>query len=112
MRSGCGGEICRKRFGWGHFRNMTFKFAGTGTSQTCKSKEEFEVTTAAAGEVLTLEVLETVLRTIACKEAGSVYWYVGVVVTFRTLTGGAETVLTERLDKTTLNTLQRTLTAH
>ena len=40
------------------------------------------------------------------------YWYVGVVVTFTTLTGGTETVLTERLDKTTLNTLQRTLTAH
>ena len=31
------------------------------------------------------------------------YWYVGVVVTFTTLTGGTETVLTERLDKTTLN---------
>ena len=41
------------------------KFAGTGTSQTCKGKEEFEVT-----------------------------------------------LLTERLDETTLNTLRWTLTAH
>ena len=59
------------------------------TSQTCKRKEEIEVTTA-----------------------GVVYWYVDVVVTFATLTGGTETILTERLDKTTLNTLRRTLTAH
>ena len=29
-------------------------------------------------------------------------------VTFTALTGGTETVLTERLDKTTLNTLWRT----
>ena len=29
----------------------------------------------------------------------------GVVVTFTTLKGGTETILTERLDKTTLNTL-------
>ena len=40
------------------------------------------------------------------------YWYVGVVVTFTTLTGAIETALTERLDKTTLNTLRRKLTAH
>ena len=39
------------------------------------------------------------------------YWYVFVVVTCTTLTGGTETVLTERLDKATLNTLRRTLTA-
>ena len=39
------------------------------------------------------------------------YWYVGVVVACTTLTGGTETVLTERLDKATLNTLRRTLTA-
>ena len=32
------------------------KFAGTGTSQTCKGKEEFKVTTARAGEVLIWEV--------------------------------------------------------
>ena len=88
------------------------KFAGTGTSQTCKGKEEFKVTTGGPGEVLTWEVLKTGLRTIAYLEAGIVYWYVGVVVTFTTLTGGTETVLTERHDKTTLNTLRRTLTAH
>ena len=40
------------------------------------------------------------------------YWYVGVVVTFTTLTGAIETALTERLDKTTLNHLRRKLTAH
>ena len=40
------------------------------------------------------------------------HWYVGVVVTFTTLTGGTETVLTKRLDKTTLNTLRLTLTVH
>ena len=40
------------------------------------------------------------------------YQYVDVVVTFTTLTGGTETVLTERLGKTTLNTLRGILTAH
>ena len=88
------------------------KSAGTGTSQTCKGKEEFKVTTAGPGEVLTWEILKTGLRTIACLEAGIVYWYVGVVVTFTTLTGGTKTVLTERLDLITLNTLRLTLTAH
>ena len=39
------------------------------------------------------------LRIIACLEAGSVQWNVGVVVTFTTLTGGTETVLTKRLHK-------------
>ena len=78
------------------------KFSGTGTSQICKVKKEFKVTTAGAGEVLTWEVLETGLCTIACLEARFVHWYVGVVVTFTTLTG-TETILTEWLDKTTLN---------
>ena len=85
------------------------KFGGTDTSQTCKGKEEFKVATAGAGEVITWEVLKTGLCTIACFEAGFVYWYVGVIVTFTILTGGTETVLIERLDKTTLNTLQWTL---
>ena len=40
------------------------------------------------------------------------YLYVGVVVTFTTLTGGTETLLTKRLDKTSLNTLRRILKAH
>ena len=84
------------------------KFAGTGISQTCEGKEEFQVTTAGAGKVLTWEVLKTGLRTIACLEAGFVYSYVDVFVTFTTLTGGTETVLIERLDKATLNTLRRT----
>ena len=87
-------------------------FGGTSTSRTCKGKEEFKVATAGAGEVITWKVIKTGLHTIACIEAGFVYWYVGVVVTFTTLTGGTETVLTERLDKTTLNTLRQTLTAH
>ena len=34
------------------------KFAGKGTSQTCKGKEEFKVTTAGTGEILTWEVLK------------------------------------------------------
>ena len=72
------------------------KFAGTGTSQTCKGKEEIKVTTAGAGKK-------------TCLETGFLCRYVGVVVTFTTLT---ETVLTERLDKTTLNTLRQTLRAH
>ena len=63
------------------------------TTKTCKGKEEFKVTKA-------------------CLEAGLMYWYVGVVVTFTTLTGAIETALTERLDKTTLDTLRRKLTAH
>ena len=46
---------------------------------------------------------------MACLEAGFLYWYVGVFIAFTTLTGGTETVLTERPDKITLNTLQRTL---
>ena len=100
---GMGREILRR---WDN------KFGGTSTSQTCKGKEEFKVATTGAGVVITWEVLKTGLRTITCLEAGFVYWYVGVVVTFTTLTGGTETVLTERLDKTTLNTLRRTLTAH
>ena len=87
------------------------KFGGTGTSQTCKGKAEFKVATAGAGVVITWEVLKTGLHTIACLEAGFVYWYVGVVVTFTTLTGGTGTVLIGRHDKTTLNTLRRTLTA-
>ena len=62
------------------------KFGGTCTSQTCKGKEEFKVATAGAGVVITWEVLKTGLRTITCLEAGFVYWYVGVVVTFTTLT--------------------------
>ena len=37
------------------------------------------------------------------------YFYVGVVVTFTSLTCGTER---ERLDKATLNTLRRTLTPH
>ena len=63
--------------------------------------------------MLASEVLGADLRTIAYKEAGLVYhWYEGVVLMFTTLTGGAETVLTERLGKTTLNTLQQTLTVY
>ena len=88
------------------------KFGGTGTSQTCKGKEKFKVATAGAGEVITWEVLKTGLRTIACSEAGFVYWYVRLVVTFTTLTGGTETVLTERFYKTILDTLRWTLTVH
>ena len=88
------------------------KFGGAGTSQTCKGKEEFKVATAGAGVVITWEVLKTGLHTIACLETGFMYWYVGVVVTFTTLVGATETVLTKRLDKTTLNTLCPTLTAH
>ena len=88
------------------------KFAGTGTWQICKGKEEFKVTTAGVGKVLTWEVLKSGLRTVACLEAGFVYCYVGVVVTFAILTGGTGTVLTERLVKTALNTLWLTLTAH
>ena len=56
-------------------RTCRNKFSGTGTSQ-------FKVTTTGAGEVSTWEVLKTGLRTIACLEAGFVYWYVGVVVIF------------------------------
>ena len=88
------------------------KFSGTDTSQTCKRKEEFKVTTAAAGEALTWEVLKTTLCTIKCLKVEFLYWYVDVVVTFTTLKGGTETALTERRDKSTLNTLQQTLTAH
>ena len=40
------------------------------------------------------------------------YCYVGVVVTSTSLAGGTETVLTERLGKTTLNTSRWILTAH
>ena len=36
------------------------------------------------------------------KEARLVYWCVGVVVTFTTLTGRTETVFTERLNKADL----------
>ena len=50
-------------------------------------------------------MLKTDLGTTACLEVGLVYWYMDVVITFTTLTGGTETVLTERLGKTTLNTL-------
>ena len=85
------------------------KFAGTGTSQTCKGKEEIKVTTAGAGKVLTWKALKTGLRKKTCLETGFLCWYVGVVVTFTTLT---ETALTERLDKTTLNILRQTLRAH
>ena len=70
------------------------------------------MTTTGAWEVLTWEILKTGSRTIAYSEAWLVYWYVGVVVTFTTLTGGTETVLTERLDKTMLNTLRWRLSAH
>ena len=61
------------------------KFLGTGTSQTCKGKEQFKVTTAREREILTWEVLKTGLRTIACLETGFMYWYVGVVITFTTV---------------------------
>ena len=44
--------------GTGTLRTWHNKFAGTGTSQTCKGKEEFKVTTAGAGEILTWEVLK------------------------------------------------------
>ena len=70
------------------------------------------MTTTGAWEVLTREILKTGSRTIAYSEAWLVYWYVGVVVTFTTLTGGTETVLTERLDKTMLNILRWRLSAH
>ena len=70
----------------------------TGMSQTYKGKEEFKVTTARAGEVLTWEVLKPGFFTIACLKTGLVYWYVGVCATFTALTGGTETVLTERCD--------------
>ena len=57
-------------------------------------------------------MLKTALRTIACLEAGFLYWYIGVVIIFTTSTGETETALTERLDETVLKTLRRTLTAH
>ena len=88
------------------------KFGGTGISQTYKGKEEFKVATNGAEVVITWEVLKTDLCTKACLEAGFVYWYLDVVLTFTTLAGGTETVLIKRLDKTTLNTLRQTLTAH
>ena len=93
-------------------RTWHSKFGGTGTSQTCKGKEEFKVATAGAGEVITWEVLKIGLCTIACLEAEFAYCYVGAVVTFTTLKDGTKTVLTVRLDKTTLNTLQQTLAEH
>ena len=71
-----------------------------------------EVGIAGAWEVITWEVLKTGLCTIACLKAGFVYWYVGMVVTFKTLTGGTETVLRERFNKTTLSTLWWTLTVY
>ena len=40
------------------------------------------------------------------------YWYADIVVTFTTLTNGTENILTERLDKGTLNNLRQTLTPH
>ena len=61
------------------------KFGGTGTSQTCKGKKEFKAATAGAGEVIIWELLKTGLRTMACLEAGFVYWYVGVFIAFTTL---------------------------
>ena len=88
------------------------KFSGTSISKKYKGKEKFKVTTTAAGALLTWEILKTGLCLIACLESGFLYWCIGVVVTFATFTSGTETVLTERLDKTTLNTLRRTLTAH
>ena len=66
------------------------KFAGTGTSQTCKGEEEFKVTNTGAGEVLTWEVLKTGLHRMVCLEAGFMYWYVGVVVTFTPSAGGTK----------------------
>ena len=41
MQYGCGGKICR---GTGGDTSQTWhhKFAGTGTSKTCKDKEEFK----------------------------------------------------------------------
>ena len=65
------------------------------TSQTCKD-EEFKVTTTGVEEVLWWGVLKTSLDTIACLEVGLVYWYVGVVVTFTSLTGGTDTALTRK----------------
>ena len=56
-------------------------FVGTGTSQICKFKEEFKVTTAGAGEVLTWQVLKTGFHTIACLEPGFLFWYVGLIIT-------------------------------
>ena len=38
--------------------------------------------------MLTREVLKIGLHTLVCLEARFVYWYVGVVVTFTTSTGG------------------------
>ena len=64
---GMGGETLRT---WHN------KFGGTGTSQTCKGKNKFKVVTTGAGVVITWEVLKTGLCTIACLEAGFVYWYV------------------------------------
>ena len=72
------------------------KFGATGTSQTCKDKEEFKVATAEAGEVIKWVVLETIFCTIAYLEARFMYWYVSVVVTFTKLTGGTETLLTKK----------------
>ena len=82
------------------------KFPGT---DTCEVKEELKVATNGAEEVLTWELIKAGLRTIACLETGFMYWYVGVVITFTTLVGRTETVLTEKLDKTVLGW---TLTVH
>ena len=57
-------------------------------------------------------MLYTDLRITECLKTRSVYWYVGMTVPFTTLTGGTETVLTERFGKTTLITLRQTLTVH
>ena len=105
-------RFAKRGMGGDTLRTWHNKIAGIGTSQACKGKEEFKQITTGAGEVLTWEVLKTGLSTIACLKAGFLYWYIGKVVTFTRLTGGTEIVLKERLDKTTLNTLWWTLTAH
>ena len=40
------------------------------------------------------------------------HWYESVVQAFATLTGGTDNVLTEKIGKTTLNTLRQTMTVH
>ena len=39
---------------------------------------------------MTWEILKTDLHTMVCLEAGFVYWYVGVIVTFTPSTGGTK----------------------
>ena len=47
-----------RNMGGDTLRTWHNKFRGTSTSHTCKGKEEFKVTIAGAGELLTWELLK------------------------------------------------------